>query len=42
MTQEELMTHRYRENTLLQPTFFMHRQVFQRAGPYEEGGRTLR
>lgn len=40
MSQDELSTHRYRENTLIQPTFFMHRSVFERAGPYEENGRT--
>lgn len=40
MTQDELQTHRYRENTMIQPTFFMPRHVFERAGPFEEGGRT--
>ena len=37
MTQDELYTHRFRENTLIQPTFFMSRAVWTRAGPYEEG-----
>jgi hypothetical protein len=40
MNQEELYTQRFRENTIIQPTFFFHRQVFERAGPYIEGGST--
>ncbi len=38
MTPAELWTHRFRENTLIQPTFFMARAIWDRAGPYEEGG----
>jgi ribonuclease P protein subunit RPP14 len=36
MTQQELMTQRFREVTLLHPTWFFHRSVWERVGGYCE------
>eukprot|EP00741_Cyanophora_paradoxa_P004402 tig00000802_g4273.t1 len=36
LSHEELYTEQYRENTLIQPTWLMHRDVFERQGGYEE------
>ena len=37
MSAEELYTHRFRENTLIQPTFFLSRITFNKIGGYIHG-----
>jgi hypothetical protein len=36
LTPTELLSHRYRECTIIQPTWFMSRAVFDAAGGYPE------
>lgn len=36
LTQEELMSHRFREVTIIQPTWFMSRKTFDKVGGYDE------
>lgn len=38
LTEAQLMSHRFRDCTLIQPTWFMSRRAFERSGGYEESG----